>query len=94
MTEEKRHLWLGPVHQVATKAHATNVCRSSLSVNLSVGMYLRIMSKISGGSVTDVLDSGEPDYWGSIRRIYDQHEEVDPDVPIMVAAVCVGREQT
>ena len=53
-TDEKRPLWLGPVHQVATKAHAIRVVRPSLSV----GICPRILSKISGGRIVDTFESG------------------------------------
>lgn len=46
-TEEKRRLWLGSDHQVATNAHAIR------RPFLFAGTWSRIMSKISGGRVTD-----------------------------------------
>ena len=49
-TEEKRCIWLGPVHQAATKPHAIGVRRSLVS-----GICSRILSKTSGGRVTDTF---------------------------------------
>jgi len=58
--EEKRRLWQGPVHQVATKAHAIRVgCPSS-----SVGISSRIFSKNSGGKVADAFGTGGLGLWG------------------------------
>ena len=59
-TKERRRPWLSSIHQVATKAHATRVCRPSLSVD----MYPKILSKISGVRVMDDLGYNTLDPWG------------------------------
>ena len=52
LTEEKRRLWQGPVHQVATKAHEIRVDDPRPSEQ----MCSKILSNISGGRVTEPSD--------------------------------------
>ena len=52
-TKEKRRLWLGSVHHVATNAHAIKVGRPP--EDLFVGICSMISSNISGGMITDAF---------------------------------------
>jgi len=60
-------LWLGPVHQVATKEHAIRVRPSFACI------CWRILSKISGGRVTDAFRSGR----SSEEAFIGFHDEKD-----------------
>ena len=87
LTEEKRRLWQGPVHQVATKAHEIRVDDPRPSEQ----MCSKILSNISGGRVTDAFGPGRLDPWGD-RSSDSRGEGRDrgrlKGMPIIAVTVC------
>ena len=82
-TEEKRHLWLGPVHQVATKAHATRV-----RLPMYKGICQSILSNISGGRITDAFGSDGLDPWVTAHQVQAEKRGMEGGLLSIAHTVC------